>query len=91
MSYYSRLSTGAAGGTSAPDDDNDKQQPAISIHYRLYSAEKKELEIHKWLESEKAGYDIGMEHARIDWCCKHRAAWLVWWLQENAHLLKLSA
>jgi len=30
---------------------------------------------HKWLESEKAGYDIGFERALLDWIVKHRSNW----------------
>ena len=28
---------------------------------------------HKWIESEKAGYDIGFERALIDWVVKYRS------------------
>ena len=28
---------------------------------------KKEILLHKWYESEKAGYDIGWERAAVDW------------------------
>ena len=30
---------------------------------------------HKWIESEKAGYDIGFEQALTDWIVKHRSKW----------------
>jgi hypothetical protein len=30
---------------------------------------------HKWIESEKAGHDIGFERALTDWIIKHRATW----------------
>jgi hypothetical protein len=29
----------------------------------------------KWVESEKAGHDIGFEHALLDWIIKRRSAW----------------
>ena len=29
-----------------------------------------EIHIHKWIESEKAGYDLG-EDAIMDWCCRY--------------------
>ncbi|NKB23323.1 MAG: hypothetical protein GKR87_02830 [Kiritimatiellae bacterium] len=32
---------------------------------------KKEINLHKWYESEKAGYDIGWERASIDWMVRH--------------------
>ena len=30
---------------------------------------------HKWIESEKAGYDIGFERALLDWIRNHRDDW----------------
>ncbi len=35
-----------------------------------------EINRHKWLESEIAGYDIGFEVAAEDWLKKHAAAWV---------------
>jgi hypothetical protein len=43
--------------------------------YREFQAEREEILKHKWLESEKAGYDIGFEWALTDWIMKHRAKW----------------
>jgi hypothetical protein len=43
--------------------------------YREFQAEKEEILRHKWLESEKAGYDIGFERALMDWIVKHRSKW----------------
>ena len=43
--------------------------------YREFLAEREEILKHKWLESEKAGYDIGFERALVDWQVKHRAHW----------------
>ncbi|HOW68435.1 MAG TPA: DUF4032 domain-containing protein [Candidatus Paceibacterota bacterium] len=43
--------------------------------YREFLAEKEEILKHKWLESEKAGHDIGFERALVDWVVKHRANW----------------
>jgi len=43
--------------------------------YREFQAEKEEILKHKWIESEKAGRDIGFEKALTDWIIKHRAAW----------------
>jgi Domain of unknown function (DUF4032) len=43
--------------------------------YREFQAEREEILRHKWLESEKAGQDIGFEQALTDWIVKHRAAW----------------
>jgi len=43
--------------------------------YREFQAEREEILKHKWIESEKAGYDIGFERALTDWIIKHRAKW----------------
>jgi len=43
--------------------------------YREFQAEREEILRHKWIESEKAGRDIGFEQALTDWIIKHRASW----------------
>ena len=43
--------------------------------YREFLAEREEILRHKWLESEKAGCDIGFEQALTDWIMKHRSQW----------------
>jgi hypothetical protein len=43
--------------------------------YREFQAEREEILRHKWIESEKAGYDIGFERALTDWIIRHRAKW----------------
>ena len=43
--------------------------------YREFQAEREEILKHKWIESEKAGRDIGFERALIDWIVNHRAKW----------------
>ena len=43
--------------------------------FKQYIAERDEIEKHKWLESEKAGEDIGFEKALEDWISYHRTAW----------------
>ncbi|HUE36549.1 MAG TPA: DUF4032 domain-containing protein [Candidatus Acidoferrum sp.] len=43
--------------------------------YREFQAEREEVLKHKWIESEKAGHDIGFERALTDWIIKHRTAW----------------
>jgi hypothetical protein len=37
-----------------------------------------EINRHKWLESEIAGYDIGFEAATEDWLKRHAAAWVAY-------------
>lgn len=46
-----------------------------STLYREFQAEREEILKHKWIESEKAGYDIGFERALTDWIVNHRAKW----------------
>ena len=43
--------------------------------YHEFLAEREEILRHKWLESEKAGEDIGFERALLDWLNKHRMTW----------------
>ena len=43
--------------------------------YREFQAEREEILKHKWLESERLGYDIGFERALLDWIRKHREGW----------------
>ena len=47
-----------------------------SLLYRQFQAEREEVLKHKWIESEKAGHDIGLERAMTDWILKHRSQWL---------------
>ena len=46
-----------------------------SALYKEFLAERAEILRHKWIESEKAGYDIGFERALMDWIVKYRSAW----------------
>ena len=43
--------------------------------YREFEAEREEILKHKWIESEKAGRDIGFDRALTDWIVKHRTKW----------------
>ena len=43
--------------------------------YREFLAERGEILRHKWIESEKAGRDIGFEAALTDWIVHHRSNW----------------
>ena len=47
-----------------------------SMLYKEFLAERDEILRHKWIESEKAGHDIGFERALIDWIVKYRSVWL---------------
>ncbi len=46
-----------------------------SVLYKEFLAEREEILKHKWIESEKAGADIGFEKALLDWIVKHRSNW----------------
>jgi len=46
-----------------------------SACYQEFRLERDEILRHKWIESEKAGYDIGFEKALMDWVIRHRPAW----------------
>lgn len=35
--------------------------------FRQWEDIKREIQLHKWYESERAGYDIGWERASVDW------------------------
>ena len=59
---------------SAPDTSGTDLVKNSSL-YREFQAEREEILKHKWIESEKAGYDIGFERALTDWIIKHRAKW----------------
>ena len=61
--------------------DESKEQPTAgqllrnSSLYREFQAEREEILKHKWIESEKAGRDIGFDRALTDWIVKHRSKW----------------
>ena len=55
--------------------DSDKNFAARSSLYQEFLAERNEILRHKWIESEKAGRDIGFERALLDWIRKHRDKW----------------
>ena len=59
--------------TSETSSDNDLVKK--SSLYREFQAEREEIMRHKWIESEKAGHDIGFERALTDWIIKHRTKW----------------
>jgi len=59
----------------AKDSSSAKDLLKNSSLYREFQAEREEILRHKWIESEKAGHDIGFESALTDWIVRHRAAW----------------
>jgi hypothetical protein len=57
---------------------SEEDQPQFvknSVLYKEFLAERAEILKHKWIESEKAGKDIGFEKALLDWIVKHRSNW----------------
>lgn len=56
-------------------DDKSEELLKKSALYKEFLAEREEILRHKWLESEKAGFDIGFERALLDWIVKHRSNW----------------
>ena len=46
-----------------------------SALYKKFMEEREEILKHKWIESEKAGKDIGFEKALLSWVCNHREKW----------------
>jgi hypothetical protein len=53
----------------------EKDVVRCSSLYREFQAERDEILRHKWIESEKAGEDIGFERALTDWIVKHKSNW----------------
>lgn len=44
--------------------------------YQEFLLMREEIMKHKWIESEKAGHDVGFEFAIKDWMKNHRENWL---------------
>jgi hypothetical protein len=42
-----------------------------------------EIERHLWIESEKAGYDIGFDRAKEEWLKNFSKAWMAYHMPEN--------
>jgi len=56
-------------------EEHQSQFVKNSVLYKEFLAERAEILKHKWIESEKAGRDIGFEKALLDWIVKHRSNW----------------
>ena len=61
--------------TKEPAPPSSREFVKQSSLYQEFLAEREEILKHKWIESEKAGHDIGFERALTDWIIKHRANW----------------
>lgn len=64
-------------------DDPGSHVLKNSVLYKEFLAEREEILKHKWIESEKAGADIGFEKALLDWIVKHRSSWRERRMREN--------
>ena len=63
--------------TQNMDSQNAENSDLVknSVLYKEFLAEREEILKHKWIESEKAGHDIGFERALLDWIVKYRSQW----------------
>jgi len=48
---------------------------STSTLYQCFLEEREEILKHKWIESEKAGKDIGFEKALLSWVRNYRESW----------------
>jgi hypothetical protein len=62
-------------GLMSPVQEEKPEFVKNSVLYKEFLAEREEILKHKWIESEKAGKDIGFERALLDWIVKHRSQW----------------
>jgi hypothetical protein len=65
----------ASDSAHASKADPKAHGPKESPLYKEFLAEREEILRHKWIESEKAGHDIGFEKALLDWIVRFRASW----------------
>ena len=72
---YDQEHRGSAVGEDREMSSDSKEMVMNSALYREFLAEREEILRHKWLESEKLGYDIGFERALLDWIVRHRSNW----------------
>lgn len=52
----------------------EKPSPEISL-YQEFLAEREEILKHKWIKSEEAGRDVGLEATLVNWALHHRETW----------------
>lgn len=50
-----------------------------------------EIQRHLWIESEKAGYDIGFDQAKVDWLKNFSRAWMQYHFPEVLRVEKPAA
>ena len=50
-------------------------KPDLSNAYQNFIVERQQILDYKWIESQKAGEDIGLDRALTEWVSQHREAW----------------
>ena len=67
--------------------DYDQDLYEKSLYYRHVVDECNEIDKHKWIESEKSGFDIGKDKARWSWITHHKNKWHSHWISKNLKCL----
>jgi hypothetical protein len=75
LSFGALPYTSCMTSSSIETDSSSREFVKQSSLYQEFLAEREEILKHKWLESERLGYDIGFERALLDWIRKHREGW----------------
>lgn len=57
------------------DQNDDLRLLESSLLYKTFVRQRDEILRYKWIESEKAGVDIGFEKALLGWLVNHAAQW----------------
>lgn len=57
------------------EQNDDLRFVESSLLYKTFVRQRDEILRYKWIESEKAGVDIGFEKALLGWLIKHAAQW----------------
>jgi len=45
----------------------------------VFQKQIEEIQKHRWIESERLGYDVGIQWAAEDWICKYAEAFRAQW------------
>lgn len=57
-----------------PDLNDAADSETVSL-YQEFLAEREEILKYKWIKSEEAGHDIGLETALVEWAQNFREKW----------------
>jgi hypothetical protein len=55
-----------------------KRNEKIDSLAAMIRSQREEIQRHRWIESEKVGYDIGLERAEREWRRQHASVWREW-------------